>query len=38
MNTWTDPQARGARTLSRRLATLAVALLVLLAVAALGAA
>jgi len=38
MNTWTDPQARGARTLSRRLATLAVALLVFLAVAALGAA
>ena len=38
MNAWTDSRAHGARTLSRRLATLAAALLVLLAVAALGAA
>ncbi len=38
MNTRTDSQAHGVRILSRRLATLAVALLVLLVVAALGAA
>lgn len=38
MNTWTDPQVRKARSLNRRLVALALTLLLLLAMAALGAA